>query len=189
MIRGTAIYLTRFDAANAEQARAWLNDPDVNEWMLSGQLPISRAQEVGFHELTERQWNEGTAYRFEIHAADDGRLIGIIGLDSVSLLHRTGEVGIFIGSRSDQNRGYGRDAIVTLLRFGFDALGLHRIAIKANAENARAVHLYSSIGFTETGSEREAVFMRGRFRNHVCFDMLEGEFRARYGESGAHSEA
>jgi RimJ/RimL family protein N-acetyltransferase len=181
MIRGTSVYLARFDAASAEQARAWLNDPDVNEWMLSGQLPVSRAQEVSFFELTERQWNEASAYRFEIHAADDSRLIGICGLDSTDLVHRHAEVGIFIGSRADQNRGYGRDAIVTLLRFGFDHLGLHRIGIMANAENERAVHLYASIGFVEVGREREVVFMRGHFRDHVCFDILEDEFRARYG--------
>ncbi len=183
MIRGTTIYLTRFDETNAEQARAWLNDPEVNEWMLSGQLPISRAQEASFHELTERQWNDSTAYRFEVHAAEDGRLLGIVGLDSVSMLHRRGEVGIFIGSLTDQNRGYGRDALLTLLRFGFDRLGLNSIAIKANAENERAVHLYSSIGFLETGRERECVFMRGRFRDHICYDMLASEFHERYGLS------
>lgn len=183
MIRGTTIYLTRFDEANAEQARAWLNDPDVNEWMLSGQLPISQGGEAAFYELTEREWNAGTAHRFEIHAAEDGRFIGIVGLDSVSLLHRHGEIGIFIGSLADQNRGYGRDALVTLLRFGFDRLGLHSIAIKANAENERAVHLYSSIGFVETGRERDVVFMRGRFRDHICYDMLESEFHERYGLS------
>lgn len=188
MIRGTSIYLARFDDSNAEQTRAWLNDPAVNEWMLSSQLPISRAGEAAFYDLTEREWNAGTAYRFEIHT-DDGRFIGICGLDSVSLLHRRGEVGIFIGSVADQNHGHGRDAIVALLRFGFDRLGLHSIAIKANTENERAVHLYSSIGFTETGRERECVFMRGRFRDHLCFDILEDEFHARYGESDAHSEA
>lgn len=180
MIHGETIYLTRLDDTNAEQARAWLNDPAVNEWMLSGQLPISRAGEAAFYELAERQWNDGTAYRFEIHTIDDDRLIGICGLDSTDLVHRTGEVGIFIGSLADQNRGYGRDAIVTLLRFGFDRLGLHSIAIMANVENERAVHLYGSIGFTETGRERERVFIRGRFRDHICFDMLEAEFRARY---------
>lgn len=188
MIRGTSVNLTRFDTANAETLRGWLNDPAVNEWLISSQLPLSSEQELAFFELTEREWNAGTAYRFEIHAADDGRLIGICGLDAVSLLHRRGEVGIFIGSVADQNRGYGRDAIVTLLRFGFERLGLHSVAIKANVENERAVHLYDSIGFTETGRERECAFMRGRFRDHVCYDMLEDEFRARYGESGAHSE-
>ena len=183
MIQGTSVYLTRFDESNAEQARAWLNDPSVNEWMLSGQIPISRAQEASFYELTEREWSAGTAYRFEVHAAEDGRFIGIVGLDSTNLVHRTGEVGIFIGSAAEQNRGFGRDAIVTLLRFGFDRLGLHRIAIKASSENERAVHLYASIGFVQTGRERECVFMRGRFRDHLCFDMLESEFHERYGLS------
>jgi len=184
MIRGTVVYLTRFDKANAETLRGWLNDPAVNEWLISSQLPYSSEQEAAFFDLTEREWSAGTAYRFEIHVAEDDRLIGIVGLDSVSLLHRRGEVGIFIGSVPDQNRGYGRDAIVTLLRFGFDRLGLHSIAIKANAENMRAVHLYSSIGFVETGRERECAFMRGRFRDHICYDMLASEFHERYGLSG-----
>ena len=181
MICGTTIYLTRFDRANAETLRAWINDPAVNEWLISSQLPFSSEQELAFFDLTGREWSAGTAYRFEIHVAEDDRLIGIAGLDSVSLLHRRGEVGIFIGSVPDQNRGYGRDAILTLLRFGFDRLGLHSIAIKANTENERSVHLYSSIGFVETGHERECAFMRGRFRDHVCYDMLEPEFHERYG--------
>jgi ribosomal protein S18 acetylase RimI-like enzyme len=54
----------------------------------------------------------------------------------------------------------------------------------ASAENERAVHLYASLGFTEVGREREVAFMRGRFRDHVCFDMLEAEFRERYGAAG-----
>ena len=184
MLRGTTTYLTRFDKANIETARGWLNDPAVNEWLLSSQLPYSSEQEAAFFDLTEREWSQGTAYRFEIHVAEDDRFIGITGLDDVSLVHRRGEVGIFVGSLPRQNRGYGRDAIVTLLRFGFDNLGLHSIAIRANTENERAVHLYRSVGFTETGRERECAFMRGRFHDHVCFDMLAPEFHERYGLSG-----
>lgn len=184
MIRGTDIYLTRLDPANAEQARAWINDPAVNEWLLSGQLPVSAEGERAFFAVCETAWNAGTDYRMEIHVAEDDRLIGICGIDLVNMIHRRGEIGISIGSLPDQNRGYGRDTIVTLLRFGFDTLGLHSIGIKANAENERAVHLYGSIGFAEVGREREAVFMRGRFRDHVCFDMLASEFHERYGTSG-----
>ncbi len=181
MIRGTDIYLTRLDPVHAETARAWFNDPAVNEWLLSGQLPISIEGERAFYAASEAAWNAGTDYRFEIHVAEDERFIGICGIDMVSPLHRRGEIGISIGSLPDQNRGYGRDTIITLLRFGFDALGLHSISIRANTDNERATHLYASIGFTEVGREREAVFMRGRFRDHMCFDMLEDEFHTRYG--------
>ncbi len=181
MIEGSKTYLTRFDAANAETARGWINDPAVNEWLLSGQLPVSREQEESFYAATESAWNAGTAYRLEIHAAEGDRFIGICGIEQVDRLHRHGEIGILIGSLEHQNLGYGRDALVTLLRFGFDALGLHRISIMASVGNERAVHLYSSIGFVEVGREREVAFMRGRFHDHICYDMLEDEFRARYG--------
>ena len=184
MLTGTTTFLTRLDTAHAETAGGWINDPAVNEWLLSGQLPVSREQELAFFQASETAWSAGTAYRFEIHVADDGRLIGICGLDTVDRLHRWAEVGIVIGSLADQNRGYGRDALVTLMRFAFDTLGLHRLSIKANGENERAVHLYASLGFIEVGRERDVVFMRGRFRDHVCFDMLEDEFHARYGSAG-----
>lgn len=183
MLRGTTTYLARLDIANAETARGWINNPEVNQWLLSGQLPVSAESERAFFTASEAAWNAGSAYRFGIHVASDNRFIGICGLDQVSALHRTAEVGICIGSVAHQNQGHGRDAIVTLLRFGFDTLGLHSISIKANAENERAVHLYTSIGFVDVGREREAVFMRGRFHDHVCLDMLESEFRAKYGAS------
>lgn len=181
MLRGTTTYLARLEMAGAEKACGWINDPGVNQWLLSGQIPVSSEAERAFFAASEEAWNAGAAFRFGIHLAEDDSFIGICGLDQVSMQHRTAEVGICIGSVAHQNRGYGRDAIVTLLRFGFDTLGLHSTSIKANAENERAVHLYTSIGFVEVGREREAVFMRGRFRDHICLDILEGEFRAQYG--------
>lgn len=183
MLPGEKVFLTPLDIENAETARAWINDPEVNTWLLSGHIPVSREGERAFYEQSEAALQDGTGYRFEIHVADDGRYIGNCGLDDVDRVHRHAEVGICIGSLADQNRGFGRDAIVTLLRFGFDHLGLHRIAIMANDENERALHMYRSIGFTEVGRERETVYMRGRFRDHICLDMLEHEFRERYGTS------
>ncbi len=182
MLVGQKVFLTALDVENAETARAWINDPDVNTWLLSGQVPVSREGELAFYAADEKDRASGSAYRFEIHVAEDGRYIGNCGLEKVDRLHRHAEIGICIGALPEQNRGFGRDTIVTLLRFGFDTLGLHRIAIVANAENERAVHLYRSIGFTEVGREREVVYMRGHFRDHVVLDMLDREFGERYGE-------
>lgn len=181
MLKGEQVYLVPLDRANAETARAWINDPDVNEWLLSGQIPISRDGEIAFYSADESDRAAGSAYRFEIHVAEDDRYIGNCGVEQVDRTHRHAEIGICIGSLPDQNRGFGRDTLVTLLRFGFDTLGLHRIAILANSENERALHLYRAVGFTEVGREREAVYMRGRFRDHVVLDMLDREFRERYG--------
>ncbi len=181
MLIGDTVFLTPLDSANAETGRAWINDPEVNTWLLTGQIPVSREGELAFYSADEADRASGAAYRFEIHVAEDDRYIGNCGLEQVDRIHRHAEVGICIGSLPDQNQGFGRDTLVTLLRFGFDALGLHRISIVANAENERAVHLYRAVGFTEVGREREVVYMRGKFRDHVVLDMLDREFRERYG--------
>ena len=181
MIAGTRVYLVPLDKANMVTALGWLTDPQVNRYMLSGHEPISLEEE-------ERWYDEMAASAahevFEIHVADDGRYIGNIGLDNIDRKHRTAELGIMVGSKPDQGRGYGRDAMVTLLRHAFDTIGLHRVSLRCHPDNARGLAAYRAIGFTEVGRERQAVFVDGAFQDHLVFDMLEDEFRARY----AHAE-
>jgi len=145
--------------------------------MLSGHVPLTPAQEAAYYEQAETSTN---CYVLEIHVAADMRLIGHVGFEDVDLRHRHGELGIMIGDLEEQGRGYGRDALLTALRYGFDTLGLHRVAIKARHDNERGLHLYRSIGFREVGVERDCDFAEGRFHDVVCFDILESEYRERY---------
>jgi RimJ/RimL family protein N-acetyltransferase len=177
MIRGAKVVLTALDRRNAETVLAWVNDPDVNRYMLTGHVPLTLAEELSFYDRSEASPD---VYNFEIHVAADMRLIGHAGIFGVDLRHRRGEVGIMIGDLSAQNRGYGRDAIVTLLRFGFDTLGLNSLTISAREDNDRGIHLYRSVGFSEAGRTRQTDFAEGRFFDLLIFDMLVGEYRERY---------
>jgi len=184
MIAGGRTYLAPLDKANAATALAWLTDPDVNRFMLSGHEPMTVEQELGWYDAMAASETDEV---FQIHVAEDDRYIGNTGLDKIDRTHRNAELGIMIGSKPDQNRGYGRDAIVALLRYGFDTLGLHRIYLRCHPDNARGLACYRAVGFTEIGREREAVFVAGEFQDHVTFDMLEDEFRSRYGTAPAAS--
>lgn len=178
MIRGEKVMLTALDPSNAETARGWVNDPDLNRWMLSGHVPLTPGAEIAWY---ERMDASDTDHIFEIHVAKDGRLIGHCGLHKADLIHRHAELAIMIGDVSAQNRGRGRDAIVATLRFGFGTLGLHRIEIRWIGGNERASHLYPSIGFKPVGVLREHVFLRGAYHDEHVLDMLEPEFAERYG--------
>ena len=177
MLRGDTIYLTNLDPANAETARAWINDPEINRYLLTGQVPVSAAAEAAFYERAVIDWAAGTGFQFEIHVAEDGRYVGNCGLHKVDMRHRSAEVGILIGETSEQNRGYGRDAIMTLTRFGFDTLGLNRVEIRSQADNERSMHLYEKLGFKPTGRLREATYSFGHFVDEAIFDMLASEWR------------
>lgn len=177
MIRGDKTVLLPPSLSNAETLRAWVNDPDTHRWMQTGQREVTEEQEREFLEMTERERAEGTAHRYEIHAADDMRLLGVCGLEHVDEYHRHAEIGLFIGVAEERGRGFGGDAIETLLRYGFDELQLHTIRISVFRENERAYELYRRLGFTETGADRQAWLISGAFRDLVRLDMLEDEWR------------
>ena len=181
MIRGDKIYLTELDFANSETIRAWLNDPEVYKYLMVGHTPISEDDERRYYEA---QAAASDARNFEIHVAEDDRYIGNVGLKDIHPVHRHAELGIAIGRKEDWGTGFGFDAIVTCLRYAFDTLGLHTVKIRAHADHARAGELYRRVGFAEVGRERETVFQEGRFADYVVLDIVDREFRERYGAAG-----
>jgi RimJ/RimL family protein N-acetyltransferase len=179
MLTGESVYLTNLDPANADTARRWINDPEINRYLLTGQVPVSAADEAAWYQKAVADWSAGTAYQFEIHLIADDRYIGNCGLHKVDMRHRSAEIGILIGETSEQNHGFGSDAIMTLTRFGFDTLGLNRLEIRSQADNDRSMHLYERLGFKPVGRMREATYTFGHFVDEALFDMLASEWRAR----------
>lgn len=180
MIPGERIYLTPVEPDASETYRAWINDPEVHEWLVAGHIPITAARERA---IIEGFGKDDSVFVFEIRLIEGDRPIGLCGLHGVEMPHRQAEIGILIGEKELWGQGLGRDAIVTGLRFGFETLGLHRIEISAFEGNDRALALYPSIGFQQSGRDRHRVFLRGHFWDAVVFDMLEDEFRERYGSN------
>lgn len=177
-MRGQKVELTTLDVSNSETVRGWLNDPEIHRWMLTGHVPITAAEERRFFETTEDDRAAGGAHRFEIHALDDGRLVGVCGLEHVDPIHRNAEIGIFVAPPDEWGRGFGGDSIQVLMRFAFEVLGLNALWISAFAENERALALYRRLGFRDYGLRRQAYHLNGQFRDLVLLDLLEAEYRA-----------
>lgn len=181
IIEGDRIELRPLDRENIAIVLAWLGDSEVNRYMLSGHEPIPYEEEVRWYEA---MLASETDLVLQIHDRVSGKYLGNTGLHRIDRTHRGAELGIMIGDTSEWGRGYGREAMVTLLRFAFGTLGLHRVMLRCHPDNERGLAAYRAIGFTEIGHEREAVFIDGQWQDHLVFDMLEHEFRALHGATG-----
>lgn len=178
MPEGKLVVLTALDPENAETLRGWINDPETHRWMLSGHVPVSKAEELAFYEASEASKAAGTAYRFEIHARDDGRLLGVCGLEHVDLVHRHAEVGICIGPKAERGKGFGLDAVRTVLAFAFGTLGLERVNIVYVGGNERAGEVYRRAGFRDAGRLRGWFYLQGRREDSVILDVTRDEYEA-----------
>ena len=167
---GTKCYLSPIDSNDAEQYAVWLNDMTVTEYLQTASSIISLE---GEKELLKKFAQEHT---YGIVDAQTDRLIGNTGLFAVNHLHRTAEVGIFIGDTDYWNKGYGHEALSLLLDYSFKILNLHSILLRVYAFNQRAVACYEKVGFKKIGEIRDGLIRNMTYHNIVLMDIFPTDF-------------
>jgi diamine N-acetyltransferase len=152
----------------------WIND-----------FGVTRTLAAGFHPMTleaEEAWYEAACTRdrdalFTIYECGTLRPIGSSGLQHIDYFHRTAEFGIMIGEKDCWGKGYGTEATVLMLDYGFNGLGLHNIMLRVYSYNERAHHAYARAGFREIGRRREAIRLAGHAYDDIYMDCLATEFQ------------
>jgi diamine N-acetyltransferase len=76
-------------------------------------------------------------------------------------------------------QGLGRRIVSELVRIVFQDLGAHRFYLDVYEDNARARHIYESLGFVYEGIMREAGERGEQFISLHLMSMLDREYRAR----------
>lgn len=73
-------------------------------------------------------------------------------------------------------RGLGRRILEELISVAFDGYHAHRLFLDVYEDNARARHLYESLGFQYEGVMREAVRRDGQYISLHLMSMLDREY-------------
>ncbi len=106
----------------------------------------------------------------------EGRAIGDIDLFHIDQRSRNAVVGLGIWCEEDRGRGFGTDALRTMVRWAFRHLNLHRIELSVEPDNARAVRVYEKLGFVREGMRREHHYDDGCYRDELIMGLLGREF-------------
>lgn len=177
MIVGERVRLRAVEREDLPHFVEWFSDPEVRRY-LDMYLPFSLAQEERWFENLQDRMEKKEIVMLTIETSD-GAHIGNISLFDINWKGRHAELGITIGDKDYWNRGYGTDAIQTMLGVAFDEMNLHRVFLRVHADNARAIHVYNKIGFQKEGTLRESVFREGTYHDMVVMGVLQSEFQGR----------
>ena len=167
---GKKCYLSPIDVNDAHLYTAWLNDSDVNANLTLASAVISLEAEKEFLQKLAGEHN------YAIVDIETDSLIGNAGLQNVSHLHRSAEIGIFIGDKNYWNKGYGTEAVSLLIDYSYAVLNLHNISLKVYSFNKRAIRCYEKIGFKKAGELREALMYGRKAHNIILMDILPDDF-------------
>lgn len=181
MLNGEKVRIRAVERRDLEDCLRWINDPEVTRYLLiTG--PLSSVAEERWIESAARG-DSPNERNFTMETLD-GDYVGQIGLHQIDWRHRHAVAGIVIGAKEHWNRGYGTDAMRTLLRYAFDTLNLHKVTLSAFAENKRAIRAYEKCGFRKVGVLSEHRFAGGHYQDEVMMEVLEDEYRQGGGVTG-----
>ncbi|MDT8393614.1 MAG: GNAT family protein [Bacteroidales bacterium] len=105
----------------------------------------------------------------------EGEVIGQVCLKRIRWINHKAEISLFI-SRSMQGRGYGRQAIESIIEFGFKRLNLYRLEAEVIDGNKASLKLLKRSGFIEEGRLRKAKFVKGEYKDLLRFGLLKDEY-------------
>ena len=124
-----------------------------------------------FIELSIKQRHEGTALSLAIYESDTGRIAGTIGIHKFDPFTPLCEVGYWVSS-SMHGQGYATDALLTLLRFCYDKLGLVRVDARTAVENTASQRVLIKCGFKEEGFKEKAELCHGVWHDLKLFGKI-----------------
>jgi [ribosomal protein S5]-alanine N-acetyltransferase len=76
-----------------------------------------------------------------------------------------------------EGKGQMKEALQSVITFGFSAMNVHRIMANYQPENTKSGGLLRSLGFNVEGYARDYLFIDGKWRDHVLTSILNPNWR------------
>ncbi len=165
------IYLRLMTREDTDLIVAWRNSDGVRRNFIY-QEAFTRE---GHEEWIRTQIEPGHVVQTIICELGTDRPLGSVYIRDIDRKNSKAEYGIFIGEAYARGRGIGTAAAKLMLCYCFEEERLHRVYLRALAENGQAIRSYEKAGFVREGYLREDVCIDGRYRDIVWMAAVAGQ--------------
>ena len=176
VLRTKRLVLRQFRSDDAQRIHYLLNDKQVARGAHDMPYPFPATAAEEWLVLHKKLVQEGRAAVFAVclqdpTASDEPpELIGTVGLAIVEVDQRA-EIGYWLG-RKYWGNGFCTEAVVAVVEYGFEDLGLHRIFAQHISRNVASARVLEKAGFSKEGVFRQHTRKWGVFEDAVCYGML-----------------
>ncbi|MET3207309.1 UNVERIFIED_CONTAM: RimJ/RimL family protein N-acetyltransferase [Paenibacillus sp. PvR008] len=178
LLEGSRVYLRPIHVEDTELYYNTLFGQDMRR--LTGTQRSFTKDQIGRY--IESKGQDTSSLLLLIALQEDDCIIGDIALQDMDSLNRSANIRIAINEQGNMGKGYGTEALVLMLDYGFGICNLHRIELNVYDFNERAIRCYEKIGFQREGVQRDALFYNHQYHDSILMSMLSSEYRARYVE-------
>lgn len=173
MIDGKMIYLRAMEPEDMECYRDMINDPDISKNVVGWSYPVSKREQMQWY---ERAVGDKHNLRFTIVLKENDLPVGMVNLVSIDWQNRSAKHGIKLHPACPKGKGIATDAVMTLMGYAFEEMGLHRVETTRIEYNEASRKLYEKCGWKVEGVKREAVYRGGKYHDLVVISALKEDY-------------
>jgi len=171
---GNKIYLRPLEIEDLERCVRWINNEEINQFLLVGRTPFNRIRE---EEWLRSLYKDQRNIVLAIVLKENDEHIGNVGIHFISWVDRYGILGIMIGEKKHWDKGYGTEATRLMVNYAFNTLNLKRVELSVFEFNERAIKCYLKAGFKEEGRLKNRRFKAGRYWDEIVMAVLRENWK------------
>ncbi len=169
--------LRRLMVLDTEDMYEYAGRPDVTKYLTWLPHP-DRDYTREYLQYLGNRYAAGMFYDWAVVYEPDCKMVGTCGFTSFNCSSDSAEVG-YVLNPAYWGKGIATEALLRVLQFGFEELGLHRIEAKFIEGNDRSRHVMEKVGMTFEGVMREGMLIKGAYRNIGICSILASEWQSR----------
>ena len=167
------LFLRPFITSDAQDAQRLGGDPLVVNTLFTLNLCTSGVAHQWICHQHEH-FEKGDWINFAITDIDRGLLLGSVGLD-IDRCNHNAEIIYWLG-KMYWGMGYAIEAAQAVVKYGFEALKLHRIYARYFSRNQASGRVLEKLGMVHEGCLRQHMKKHGKFENLEVMGILKHDF-------------
>jgi len=182
MIKGSKVIIRQLELGDEEYLHNWWNNEEMMAHATHAYGTLQSKEAIRLKIIREienyKMFPENKI--FMICKKDSLEPIGEMNYHAWDSRNQKCDIGIKIAEISEQNKGYGKDALYHFIDFLFKFLNLNKIELTTMYDNKRAQELYKKLGFEEIGIIRDGYFdsRRGEYEDVIYMDLLRKDWKS-----------
>lgn len=173
MIVGNKVLIRSVEQEDLPHIYNWSNDFELKE-LFDFVVSFTSFEELA-NQFNSRLCEENII-DFTVVERETKMPVGRCMLTDIDYVNRKSLCSLYIGDSKSRDKGYGTEAMILLMKFAFEDLGLNRLGLWVFDYNKRAIKCYKRCGMKVEGILREGVYRNGKYHDMYLMGILRNEY-------------
>ncbi|WP_417533264.1 GNAT family N-acetyltransferase [Marinobacterium stanieri] len=173
-IEGKLVKLRAIELEDLEKLNKWSNSPELWRNLGGWHFPYSKMNTENWIRSINNDDQKNHVFAID---TEGHKLVGTANIVNIDWKNRNAFHGMMLGDKEARGRGFAQDAVMALMRYAFDELGLQRLDGDMIAYNKPSIDFYTKrCGWEIEGIKKDWFFRAGEFHDKVVVGITKSRY-------------